>query len=100
MPLKSGESLVQRYPRYLNSERVERLANKLARFTFFGESILARSTISGGPGKHPLNPNVLMQLKQFIKQQFPMESPTNFEAKWSKCVDSINRHCKYVYKEK
>ena len=41
-------------------ENIGRLAMKLARFTHFGEDVLAQSSISGGAGKHPVNPKVLI----------------------------------------
>ena len=45
--------------------------------------MLAKLSTLGSLEKHPLDPNVLMEMKPF---QFPMESPTEFEIKWSKYV--------------
>ena len=89
MPPKSAECVIKKYPQYLNEENIGRLANKLARFTYFGETVLAQSSVSGGADKNPLNPSILMQMKHMLKQ-FPNESPTEFETKWAKCADSIN----------
>ena len=100
MPIKTAEELVARYPNYLNEENIGRLATKLAQYTYFGENVLAQSIVPGGGDKHPLNPVVLLQMKNMLKGQFPNESPTDFECKWAKCVDSINRLCKYIYNTK
>ena len=100
MPIKTAEEIVARYPNYLNEDNIGRLATKLARFTYFGENVLAQSTVPGGGDKHPLNPVILLQMKNMLKWQFPNESPTDFELKWAKCVDSINRLCKYIYNTK
>ncbi|MCG8624711.1 MAG: BEN domain-containing protein [Proteobacteria bacterium] len=100
MPIKTAEEIVARYPNYLNEDNIGRLATKLARFTYFGENVLAQSTVPGGVDKHPLNPVILLQMKNMLKGQFPNESPTDFEIKWAKCVDSINRVCKYIYNTK
>lgn len=100
MPLKTAESIIKKHPQFLNDENIGRLAAKLARFTYFGETVLAHSSISGGADKNPLNPTILMEMKRVLRNQFPTESPTEFETKWAKCADSINRVCKYVYSKK
>ena len=64
MPLKSADSVVKKYSNYLNEDNIGRLAAKLARFTYFGECVLAKSSIAGGSGKHPLNPTVLMEVRK------------------------------------
>ena len=53
MPLKSAECVIKMYPQYLNEKNIGRLANKLARFTYFGETVLAQSSLSGGTDEPP-----------------------------------------------
>ena len=64
--------------KYLNEDDIGRLPAKVA--TYFSECVLAKSSISGGGDKSPLNSTIL------LKSQFTNESPTEFETKWAKCT--------------
>ena len=98
MPLKTAEEVFKKNSKYLNKDDIGRVAAKLARATFFGESVLVQSSISGTDNTRPLDPSVLQQLKDTIRQKFMHMSPTDYETIWSKCVDSLSRLCTYCRK--
>ena len=95
MPLLTAEKIFQTNARYINKEEIGRVAVKLARKTFFGESVLVQSSISGTENTKPLNPSVLQQMKTCIRSKFIEISPTEFESIWTKCIDSISLVCTY-----
>ena len=73
---------------------MKRISTKLVCYTYIGENVLAQYTVPGGGDKHPLNPVVLLQMNML--ETVPERINNGFECKWAKCVDSINRLCKYI----
>ena len=57
MPIKKPEVVVSQNMHQLKKETIGRLVTKLARSSYFGEDILARSSVAGGGDKHPLDPS-------------------------------------------
>ena len=96
MPIKKPEVVVSQNMHQLKRETIGRLVTKPARSSYFGEDVLARSSVAGGGDKHPLDPNQLASMKLFLKSKFPQESPTDFKSTWVKCIESLNRVCNYL----
>ena len=70
MLMKTAEEVFKKNSRYVNKDEIGRVAAKLARRTFFGESVLVQSSISGTENTRPLDPSVLQRLKDTIRQKF------------------------------
>lgn len=99
MPLKSAEDVLKKYEQYLNSKQVGIVAAKLARNTFFGESVLKESSVSGTEDTRPLDPQVLNQLKAAIRQKFVHTTQSEFDLMWRNCLDSLSRLCTYCRRD-
>ena len=82
----------------MTKDLVGRVVVKLARNTYFGEAVLAASTITGNANTRPLDPSQLASMRGVIRNYFGDTSPTEFEIIWSKCIDSIARACNYTRK--
>ena len=84
---------LMRYLKLSVESKASVLAMKLARESFFGESILCRCTVMG-IGKYPTLPtDELNELKQTLFSQFPKywSSPVEFESLWRECAEAIGK---------
>lgn len=63
MPLKTPEVVIAKYSKYMTKDLVGRVAIKLAKSTYFGEAVLAASTITGNANTRPLDPRQLALMK-------------------------------------
>ena len=95
MPLKRPEAVIAQNIHYLKKDTIGRVATKLARYSYFGEDILARSSVGGAVDRHPLDSQKLGEMKSLLKSKFPQESPTEFESTWARCIESLYRMCNY-----
>ena len=78
MPLKSAEHIFAKYNKYLTKDMVSRVAVKLARSTYFGESVLEGSLIGGTEDTRSLDPHVMHKMKAALREKYPPVSPTEF----------------------
>lgn len=71
------------------------LAAKLARESFFGAQVMARSTVYGNKGMAPLDQAKVAELKNVLFCLFPQYTctPHLFEPVWKKCIDALNHAC-------
>ena len=73
------------------------LAVKLAKESFFGDSILIQCTGNGRREQPPLPPYTLAKLKQYLVSNFVDTQrciKPEFERRWSKCPKAIGQACK------
>ena len=99
--LVAAAQTLLRYPKLGVESKASVLAVKLARESFFGESVMARCTVMGC-GKYPaLPPNELNSLKQVMFAQFPKywPNPILFESLWKECMEAIGQACKRIRSE-
>ena len=84
--------VISRYATYKNQRDIGKLAVALAKFTYFGEDVLRKSTLTGSRNKDtvPLDPNKLKSLSKDIRGVFPSDmSPQEFTRIWARCVASL-----------
>jgi hypothetical protein len=93
--LITPETVIQKYPKYLNTANMTRLAVKLAREAYFGTQLMKKSTVYGCTNKPPLPKEDVENLKKFLFSLFPemRQCPWEFEEKWKRCTDAINHAC-------
>ncbi len=84
--------VLSKYDRLRGTSKMGELAAKLAREAFFGEDVMAKSTVCGTQGMIPLDPGKVAQLREVILSLFSQYacSPHFFAPIWKKCQDSIN----------
>ena len=65
--------VISRYLKYKNQRDIGRLAVALAKYTYFGEEVMRRSTLTGTRNKDtiPLDPEKLKGLSKDIRAVFP-----------------------------
>ena len=100
MPRKTADEVFAKYSKYVTKDLIGRVATKLARNTYFGQEVLAGSTVSGTGTLRPLNPTQLQAMREAIRSKFMDVSPTEFESIWAKCVESVGRLCTYIRGQK
>ena len=90
---------MDKYDKYMTADFCGRVAIKLARNTYFGETVLAASTVTGHSNTRPLDPLKLKEMKAALRTRFQETSPTEFEMIWTRCVESVARACNYARKK-
>ena len=93
---KSSDEVITLYKDYKNTKDIGKLAIALARYTYFGLSIMAQteSTVTGRGGTTPLDPVKLQHLRSNIHAIFPLMDDAEFDKSWDKCKLSIAGYCK------
>ncbi len=82
------------YAKYKNPTNVGRLAVALAKYTYFGPTVLSQSTLTGRGGHTPLDRAKLDQLRANIRSIFHQLGEKEFGKLWEKCKDAIANRCK------
>ena len=96
--LQPPEVILAKYQNLHKEDKLGTLAVKLARESFFGENIMAESTVYGARGKKQFPSEKVVQLKHLLFQLCPQYKyhPHQFEPIWNKCCDAINHACSKV----
>lgn len=87
---------IDKYPKLQVESKVSQLAIKLAKESFFGDSVLLQCTVAG-QGKLSALPNApLNDLKRAIFKLLPKyhQHPMSFEKTWKDCSEAIGQCCK------
>ena len=95
--LQQPETVVEKYPKLLNTMKIPTLSVRLAKESFFGKEIMKLCTVRGTGILHPLPVAELSQLKKFLMDIcLPRFTPTKleFENLWKSCIESIGQACK------
>lgn len=95
--LLKPEDVVENYSRFLTLSKIPRLAVRLSKESFFGNSIMARCTVRGAGKYHALPKKQLQDLKSFLtKLCIPRHTPSQieFEMLWKDCSEAIGQACK------
>ena len=98
--LSLPQDVIRKYPKLKAESRAGKLAIKLAKEAYFGDSILAKCTVSGFRGLPALPVAELTELKQTMLAQFPQfwTSPQEFEHTWIQCTEAIGQAAKALRK--
>ncbi len=88
---RSADEVIGLYSQYKNSKEIGRLAIALAKYTYFGNTVLSRSTVTGRGNKAALDPSAL---QGNIRAIFPDKHDDQFEDIWIRCKESIANACK------
>ena len=91
---KSSDEVITLYKDYKNMKDIGKLAIALAKYTYFGSSVMAHSTVTGSGGTTPLNAVKLQQLRSNIRAIFPLMDDAEFDKIWDKCKYSFAGCCK------
>ena len=91
---KSSDEVITLYKDYKNTKDIGKLAIALAKYTYFGSSVMAQSTVTGRGGTTPLDPVKLQHLRSNIHAIFPLMDDAEFNKIWDKCKYSIAGCCK------
>ena len=95
--LVPASDVINKYPNLQKENIIGKLAVKLAKESFFGDSVLVKCTVMGC-NSHPALPlKELNELKRTIFSLFPTywANPVEFESElWTQCVNSIGQLCK------
>ena len=91
---KSSDEVITLYKDYKNTKDIVKLAIALAKYTYFGSSIMAHSTVTGRGGSTPLDAVKLQHLRSNIRAIFPLMDNADFDKIWNKCKLSIAGCCK------
>ena len=67
---KSSDEVITLYKDYKNTKDIGKLAIALAKYTYFGSSVMAESTVTGRGGTTPLDPVKLQHLRSNISAIF------------------------------
>ena len=87
---KSSNDVISLYRFYKNAKDIGKLAVALAKYTYFGPTIMAQSTVTG----RGLDPIKLRLLQGNINAIFPQMDDHQLKEVWDKCKDSIVVACK------
>ena len=93
---KSSDEVISLYKDYKNTKDIGKLAIALAKYTYFGSSVMAQSTVTGRGGTTPLDPVKLQHLRRNIRAIFPLMDNAEFNQIWDKCKISIAGCCKIL----
>ena len=93
---KSSDEVITLYKDYKNTKDIGKLAVALAKYTYFGSSVMAQSTVTGRGGTTPLDP-VKLHLWSNIRAIFPLVDDAEFNQIWDKCKISIAGCCKTLW---
>ena len=91
---KSLDEVITLSKDYKNTKDIGKLAIALAKYTYFGSSVMAQSTVTGRGGTTPLDPIKLQHLQSNIRAIFPLMDDAEFNKIWDKCKYSIAGCCK------
>ena len=99
--LSRPDIVIRKYPKLRGETKASCLAVKLAKEAFFGDEIMARSTVKGHRDHPALPQQGLADLKQVLLGQFPQywANPAEFEPIWATCEESIGQACKHIRKK-
>ena len=92
----SLDEVITLYKDYKNTKDIGKLAITLAKYTYFGSSVMAQSTVTGRGGTTPLDP-VKLHLQSNIHAIFPLVDNAEFNQIWDKCKISIAGCCKTLW---
>lgn len=92
--LLSPDEVIKKYPKYVNTSNIGRLAVRLAREAYFGKELMKKSTALGCQDKPRLPKEKLDSLKLKLLSLFPQfaAAPHEFEPLWTRSVAAINHH--------
>ena len=90
---KSSDEVITLYKDYKNTKDIGKLAIALGKYTYFGSSVMAQSTVTGRGGT-TLDPVKLQHLRSNIRAIFPLVDDAEFNQIWDKCKISISGCCK------
>ena len=88
---KSSDEVITLFKEYKNTKDIGKLAIALAKYTYFGSSVMAHSTVTGRGGTTPLNAVELQHLRSNIRAIFPLMDDAEFDKIWDKCMYSYCR---------
>ena len=93
--LKTTEEVLAKYSNLQKETKLSELAVKLSRESFFGEKVMAESTVYGARCCKTLPSDKVQSLKLTLLQLCPqyLYQPHLFEPIWSHCCGSINHAC-------
>ena len=91
---KSSHEVISLYRFYKNAKDSDKLAVALAKYTYFGPTIMAQSTVTGRGDVTGLDPIKLRLLQGNINAIFPQMDDDQLKEVWAKCKDSIVVACK------
>ena len=81
--------VISRYSKHMNQRDIGRLAVALAKYTYFGEEVMRRSTLTGTRNKDTI-PENLKILSKDIRGVFASNlSEQEFTHIWGRCVASL-----------
>ena len=92
--LKSSDEVISLYRCYKNAKDIGKLAIALAKYTYFGPTIMAQSTFTGRGDMTGLDPIKLRLLQGNINSIFPHMDDDQLKKVWDECKDSIAGACK------
>ena len=99
--LQTPTSVLARYPKLRGVTKAGKLAVKLGREAFFGETIMRRCTVYGCRGLPPLPKKELHALKHTMIAVFAgSHSPAEFEQIWKQCEAALGQACNALRKKK
>ena len=90
--LHDSEEVVRLNPKLLALSSIGRLAVKLAREAYFGQTLMSQCTVYGYKGLPALPKDSLLQLKNKLLSLHPqfLNTPVEFESYWKTAVDALN----------
>ena len=92
---KSSDEVLSLYRYYKNPKDIGKLAIALAKYTYFGVSIMGECTVTGRGETTALDPVKLGLLQNNIRAVFPqMDNDEFIKTIWEKCKDSLAGCCK------
>ncbi len=92
--LSTVQAVLFKYSKLLGEQTMGEFAAKMAREAFFGEHLIARSTVFGKQGMKALPQDKMAQLKEviFLFPQYAC-TPHFLEPIWTRCINAINHAC-------
>lgn len=84
--------MVNKFPGRNTSSLCE-LTVPLARNVVFGDTVLARSSLSGRNDSDQLDTEKLAYIKSIVRGQVGLMGDHEFELVWKKCLESLGKMC-------
>ena len=92
---KSSDEVLSLYRYYKNTKDIGKLAIALAKYTYFGVSVMTECTVTGRGETTALDPVKLGLLQNNIRAIFPQMDDDEFiKTIWEKCKESLAGCCK------
>ena len=82
--------------KHKNEREAGKLAIALARFTYFGDTVLRQSTLTGRNNMPALDRQKMASLKRDIRSVFPHMSEEDFLTLWGRCLLAISDHMRHA----